>query len=167
MRQLEALVRLSESLAKMRLEPEVQSEDVAEALRLFKVSTMAANAAEKGVTPEGASGTPRAGVGNAVMPSREEMMRTESFLRSRLAIGAVVNKQRIIEEAAGQGYNALLVSKAMSVISRGLPASTCGPPWFPEWFPLHPVVSCGLWVWFLFVVVFACGFGLWLSVCLN
>eukprot|EP00978_Attheya_sp_CCMP212_P004599 scaffold10034_cov53-Attheya_sp.AAC.2 len=115
-RQLEALVRLSESLAKMRLEPEVQSEDVAEALRLFKVSTMAANAAEKGVTPEGASGTPRAGVGNAVMPSREEMMRTESFLRSRLAIGAVVNKQRIIEEAAGQGYNALLVSKAMAVM---------------------------------------------------
>ena len=38
-RQLEALIRLSESLSKMRLEDEVQGQDIAEALRLFKVST--------------------------------------------------------------------------------------------------------------------------------
>ena len=44
-RQLEALVRLSESLAKVRLDSEVRIEDVNEALRLFRVSTMAANAA--------------------------------------------------------------------------------------------------------------------------
>ena len=37
-RQLEALIRLSESLSKMRLEDEVQGQDIAEALRLFKVS---------------------------------------------------------------------------------------------------------------------------------
>ena len=46
-RQLEALVRLSESLAKMRLDDQVRSEDVTEAMRLFKVSTMAANAADQ------------------------------------------------------------------------------------------------------------------------
>lgn len=121
-RQLEALIRLSESLSKMRLEDEVQGQDIAEALRLFKVSTMAANSA--GSTGDGGAGggsTGREGkndlVGNGtgrmrtVMPSREEMVRTETFLRSRLAIGTTVNKQRIIEEAASQGYDATVVTR--------------------------------------------------------
>ena len=42
-RQLEALVRLSEALAKMRMSAEVSVADVQEALRLFKVSTLAAS----------------------------------------------------------------------------------------------------------------------------
>ena len=42
-RQLEALVRLAESLAKMRLSAEATVNDVEEALRLFKVSTLAAS----------------------------------------------------------------------------------------------------------------------------
>ena len=41
-RQLEAIVRIAESLAKMRLSPEATVEDVNEALRLFKVSTLSA-----------------------------------------------------------------------------------------------------------------------------
>ena len=36
-RQLESMVRISESLAKMRLSPTVEQPDVAEALRLMKV----------------------------------------------------------------------------------------------------------------------------------
>ncbi len=39
-RQLEALVRISESLAKMRLAPFANETDVDEALRLFHVSTL-------------------------------------------------------------------------------------------------------------------------------
>ena len=39
-RQLEAIVRISESLAKMQLEPFATEEHVDEALRLFKVSTL-------------------------------------------------------------------------------------------------------------------------------
>ncbi len=39
-RQLEAIIRLSESLAKMRLSPVVEKEDVEEANRIFEVSTM-------------------------------------------------------------------------------------------------------------------------------
>lgn len=46
-RQLEALVRISESLAKMRLCPEVTQEDVREAIRLFQASTGVALAAGK------------------------------------------------------------------------------------------------------------------------
>ena len=109
-RQLEALVRISESLAKMRLEEEVQPEDVAEALRLFKVATMNANASGQ----NNAGGAPS--VMSAAAPSREEMLRTESFLRSRLSVGAVVNRQRILEEAAAQGYNSMVCARAISVM---------------------------------------------------
>ena len=116
-RQLEALIRISESLAKMRLEDEVQSQDIAEALRIFKVSTMAANNADK-TGPD----IPNVRLGNGknplrtMLPSREEMTRTESFLRSRLAIGSFVNKQRIVEEAASQGYDATVVTRAIAIM---------------------------------------------------
>ena len=46
-RQLEAITRVSESLAKMCLQPHVTEEHVAEALRLFEVSTI--DAARSGV----------------------------------------------------------------------------------------------------------------------
>ena len=42
-RQLEAIVRISESLAKMRLLDEVHDEHVREAIRIFQVSTLAAS----------------------------------------------------------------------------------------------------------------------------
>ena len=50
MRQLEAIIRIAEALAKMRLSPEATVEDVNEALRLFKVSTL--SAAKSGVVSE-------------------------------------------------------------------------------------------------------------------
>ena len=117
-RQLEALVRISESLAKMRLEEEVQPRDIQEALRLFKVSTMAANNVDKGGTDvtNASTGGGRNAFGFA-LPSREEIMRTESFLRSRVAIGVVVNKQRIVEEAASQGYDATVVARVIAIMT--------------------------------------------------
>lgn len=45
-RQLEAIVRISESLAKMRLLEEVHESQVREAIRLFEVSTLAASKCE-------------------------------------------------------------------------------------------------------------------------
>ena len=108
-RQLEALVRISESLAKMRLDSDVRSEDVTEALRLFKVSTMEANAADQSMGDNG--------LASVSAPNREEMERTESFLRSRLTVGSMVNKQKLVEEAAGQGFNAILVARALSVMA--------------------------------------------------
>ena len=111
-RQLEALVRLSESLAKMRLENDVHAEDVSEALRLFKISTMAANAAGNSASSAGASGN----VMTSSMPSREDLYRAETFLRSRLVVGAMLNKQRIIEEASGHGYDRMTISRALAVM---------------------------------------------------
>lgn len=46
-RQLEALVRLSEALAKLNLKQEATAEHVREAIRLFRVSTL--NAASAGI----------------------------------------------------------------------------------------------------------------------
>lgn len=113
-RQLEALVRLSESLAKMRLDDEVKSEDVTEALRLFRVSTMAANA-----TDQNSAGGANYGAAMSA-PNRQELERTEAFMQCRLAMGSMVNKQKLIEEAAGQGYNAMLVARVLSVmVGRG------------------------------------------------
>jgi DNA replication licensing factor MCM5 len=113
-RQLEALVRISESLAKMRIDSEVRSEDITEALRLFQVSTMAASAADQ--KDNGLLATTTA-LSNG---NREEMERTESFLRSRLTVGSLVNRQKLIEESAGQGYNAFLVARAIGIMaSRG------------------------------------------------
>ena len=123
-RQLEALVRLSESLAKMRLDSQVQSEDIAEALRLFKVSTMTANSTDQ-MNGNATAAAADQNSGNTVglmsaMPSRDELLRAETFLRSRLAIGSVLNKQKVVEEAAAQGYNAMVVARAMSImVSRG------------------------------------------------
>jgi DNA replication licensing factor MCM5 len=123
-RQLEALVRVSESLAKMRLDSRVQSEDIAEALRLFRVSTMAANSVDStganAGSNRGEAPSTVAGLMSGAMPTQDELMRAETFLRSRLAIGAVLNKQRVVEEAAAQGYNAMVVARALSImVSRG------------------------------------------------
>lgn len=107
----------------MRLDSQVQSEDIAEALRLFKVSTMTANSTDQtsGNAARNATADRDASAGlMSAMPSRDELLRAETFLRSRLAIGSVLNKQKVVEEAASQGYNAMVVARAMSImVSRG------------------------------------------------
>ena len=75
-RQLEAVVRIAESLAKMELSSEATVDHVAEAILLFKVSTL--HAANAGVVGEG-------------MMSRDVMMEVQSveeLLKRRLAIGS-------------------------------------------------------------------------------
>ena len=120
-RQLEALVRVSESLAKMRLDSEVRPEDVTEALRLFKSSTLAANAADSVGGGSGGSGVGGGGVGlGGGVGQRDDLDRTEAFLRGRLVLGSLVNKQKIVEEAAGQGLHALWVGRALAaMVGRG------------------------------------------------
>lgn len=108
-RQLEALVRISESLAKVRLDAQVRIEDVNEALRLFRVSTMAANSIDQTMNQ---SLLLHNSGGN-----KQDIERAQSFLRSRLAIGSMVNKQKILEEASGQGYNIMMVSKCLSIMA--------------------------------------------------
>ena len=47
--------------------------------------------------------------------SKEEIERAEGFLRRRLVVGSMVNKQKHLEEAPGQGYNINVVSKCLAV----------------------------------------------------
>ncbi len=108
----------------MRLDSRVQSEDIAEALRLFKVSTMTANQVDSSganvASSRAAQSGSAAGLISAAMPTQDELMRAETFLRSRLTIGAVLNKQRVVEEAAAQGYNAMVIARSLSImVSRG------------------------------------------------
>ncbi|KAL3908485.1 MAG: hypothetical protein SGILL_008461 [Bacillariaceae sp.] len=110
-RQLEALVRISESLAKVRLDSEVRIEDVNEAMRLFRVSTMAANAADQ----NNALGE-QSILSNS--NNREEIERAQRFLRTRLSVGSTVNKQKLIEEASGQGYNFMTMALVLNVMAQ-------------------------------------------------
>ena len=115
-RQLEALVRISESLAKIRLDSEVRIEDVHEALRLFRVSTMAANAADQ------IHGSGSMGGGSSILSgaagNKEDFDRAQGFLRCRLAIGSTVNKQKLIEEGSGQGYNFMTMVRVLSAMAQ-------------------------------------------------
>lgn len=105
-RQLEALIRLSESLAKMRLSAEASVSDVEEAIRLFKVSTLAASQANPSLLGNG--------IGSA------ETQRVEDFFRRRLGIKMTVNSRKIIEEALNQGHGDEAIKRAISaMIMRG------------------------------------------------
>jgi DNA replication licensing factor MCM5 len=120
-RQLEALVRISESLAKMRIDSVVRTVDVTEALRLFKVSTMAASTIDQ-QNQNTNQHMMVSSAGNAAPGyNRDEMDRTESFLRSRLVVGGnLLNRLKLIEEGVSQGYNAINIAKCISVMaSRG------------------------------------------------
>jgi DNA replication licensing factor MCM5 len=107
-RQLEALVRLSEALAKMRLCAEATVADVEEALRLFKVSTLAASQSN----PALQAGT--GGLDGAAQP--EEIRRAEDFLKRRMGLRMTVNAKKIVEEAHLQGYSHEAVKRAIGAM---------------------------------------------------
>lgn len=81
-------MRLSESLAKMRLSAEVSSQDVQEALRLFKVSTMAAASA----------GSTAGDLGSLRPETQQEVRRAEDFLKRRIAVRSTVNRKKARKE---------------------------------------------------------------------
>jgi len=85
-RQLEAIIRISESLAKLALSPQVQEAHVDEALRLFKFSTM--DAIQSGNNIEGLTR-------GELM---EEMTRIENDIRRRLPIGWSTSYASLVRE---------------------------------------------------------------------
>ena len=100
-RQLEAVVRISESFARMRLSEVASEEDVKEAIRMFTVSTL--EAAKMGeVELEGGGG--------------EEVRSCEELIRSRVAIGAKMAKKRLVDEIVIQGLDERNVVRAMNVL---------------------------------------------------
>ncbi|KAH9982684.1 MCM2/3/5 family-domain-containing protein [Lactifluus volemus] len=92
-RQLEAIIRISESLAKMTLSPVVQTYHVEEAIRLFRFSTMDA------VSAGSVDGLSRGEL-------NQEVNRIEKEVRRRLPIGWSTSYQSLVREfVTQQGYS--------------------------------------------------------------
>lgn len=105
-RQLEAIVRISESLARMQLSHVATEEHVTEALRLFRVSTL--DAARSGindhitVTPE----------------MRAEIQQIESQIKRRMGIGSYMSERRLVDELAKMGMSESSVRRALVIMSQ-------------------------------------------------
>ncbi len=111
-RQLEAIVRISESLAKMQLEPFATVEHVDEALRLFRVSTF-----DAAIT--GTSSTPDApGADGVSKTSLDDMIKIEAQVKRRFPLGSRVSEAVIIENFVKQNYPEAAVRKVINVMLR-------------------------------------------------
>lgn len=107
-RQLEAVIRISESMAKMRLEPFGLESDVDEALRLFGVSTL--NAAM--------SGSLAGAEGFTTEDDREMLSRIEKQLRRRFPVGSQVMENSIVQDFVKQKYPERAVYKVLHFMVR-------------------------------------------------
>ncbi|KAL0427688.1 UNVERIFIED_CONTAM: DNA replication licensing factor MCM5 [Sesamum latifolium] len=103
-RQLEAIVRLSEALARMTLSHVANDNHVMEAIRLFNNSTM--DAARSGInqhinlTPELAN----------------EIKQAETQIKRRMGIGSHISERRLIDELTRMGMNQSIVRRALLIM---------------------------------------------------
>ncbi|CAK5279944.1 unnamed protein product [Mycena citricolor] len=105
-RQLEAIIRISESLAKLTLSTSVQNHHVEEAIRLFKFSTMDAVAAGS------ADGLSRGEL-------NEEIVKIERELRRRLPLGWSTSYQSLVREfVTQQGYSSHALERTLFVLEK-------------------------------------------------
>ena len=103
-RQLEALVRLSESIAKVTLSPVANEDHVAKALQLFNVSTM--NAA--------AAGLGDAGLSKDVL---EEVKKAEDALKKILHIGNTKSTKDVRRALLGSGHSSIAADHALRIMA--------------------------------------------------
>ncbi|RXK36873.1 minichromosome maintenance protein 5 (cell division control protein 46) [Tremella mesenterica] len=105
-RQLEAIIRISESLAKLTLSPTVRLDHVEESIRLFKFSTMDA------VSAGNVDGMTRSEL-------NDEIDRIEKELRRRLPIGWSTSYQSLVREfVTQQGYSQHALEKCLWVMEK-------------------------------------------------
>ncbi|KAI5659060.1 hypothetical protein M9H77_27853 [Catharanthus roseus] len=103
-RQMEAIVRLSEALARMRLSQVANENHVSEALRLFNNATM--DAARSGInqhinfTPEMAN----------------EIKQAETQIKRRMGIGSHISERRLIDDLTRMGMNESIVRRALLIM---------------------------------------------------
>ncbi len=107
-RQLEAIIRISEALAKMTLSMEVTEEHALEAIRLFKVATLDSAMSGGIQSPEG-----------SLRPEvREEVQRVEEAVKRRLAIGSMMSKNRLLKTLLDDKFSEFAVRNAFAVMLR-------------------------------------------------
>ncbi|KAA0198464.1 hypothetical protein HAZT_HAZT005630 [Hyalella azteca] len=107
-RQLEAIVRISESLAKMRLSAYANEADVDEALRLFQVSTLDA----------AMSGSLTGAEGFTTEEDQETISRIEKQIKRRFAIGSQVSEHSIVQDFVRQKYPERAIYKVLHYMIR-------------------------------------------------
>lgn len=105
-RQLEAIIRISESLAKMELNPHATKKHVEEALRLFKYSTM--DAVNSGNAPEGMNRS----------ELMAEVQAIEKELEKRIPVGSQVPVARIKDDFIHKGYSDAAITRALAIMGR-------------------------------------------------
>lgn len=101
-RQLEAVVRLSEALARMELSREANANHVTEAIRLFQVSTYKAATSSYGDV----IGSPE---------FEETVKKATKFLDKRIAIGTSMSLSMLIKELLSRGISEAATEKAIAV----------------------------------------------------
>ncbi|KAI0566760.1 DNA helicase [Gracilaria domingensis] len=107
-RQLEAIVRISEALAKMTLQSVVTERHVTEAIRLFKVATLDSANGGSVMFQEGAMKA----------EFRQEVMRVETALKRRLAIGSMASERRLVDHFVDERFQESAVRAAIVVMVR-------------------------------------------------
>eukprot|EP00198_Chlamydomonas_reinhardtii_P000640 XP_001689975.1 minichromosome maintenance protein 5 [Chlamydomonas reinhardtii] len=106
-RQLEAVVRISESLAKMSLQPVATLEHVTRAIELFTKSTM--DAVKSGLTQGEMGGEQQLG----------HVRRLEERIKRRLHIGAFMTTRRLLDEMVALGEPESLVHRVLLALAAG------------------------------------------------
>ena len=102
-RQLEAIVRISESFAKMRLSEQATEDDVNSAMQLFSASTL--RAAKMGdIELEGGAG--------------DGEMTAVTQIEQRIGIGSTVQKRKLVHELVTSGLEESTVLKAVNALVR-------------------------------------------------
>ena len=104
-RQLESLVRISESLAKMRLEKHATLSDAEEAIRLFRTATV--DAINSGVADA-----------NLMEMQTEAVQKIEDAIRRRIAVGSTVEHARLLPEMMRIGFDPKLLDRAIYIMMR-------------------------------------------------
>jgi DNA replication licensing factor MCM5 len=104
-RQLEALVRISESLARMELSSECKDEHVQEAIRLFRVSTF--DAASSGIAqPDGVINEEQ----------RREVERIERYVDRRCPIGSRIPERLLLAELQKQSFSDYCIIRVLQTM---------------------------------------------------
>ena len=107
-RQLEAIIRITESLTKLTLSPVAEESHVDEAIRLFLASTMDAVSHGDGV-----------GAGAMNRELMEEVGKVEEELRKRLPIGWSTSLGTLRREfVQGRGFSEASLARALLVLQR-------------------------------------------------
>ncbi|KAF1800448.1 MCM2/3/5 family-domain-containing protein [Mucor lusitanicus] len=104
-RQLEAIIRISESLAKMTLSPYANEQHVDEAIRLFKYSTLDA------ISNGGADGMTRSDI-------MSEVQLIEKDIQKRLPVGSQVPYAKLKDHYLRDGFSEAAFSRAMTILAR-------------------------------------------------